>query len=130
FLFIVSHSMEFWTQNAGKFYPVLKILKNIRLKADRSPLLIIRLIRKNLPVWLNSSLTGFWFADNDPASFCDSHVQCLIFYNRRKPHAQGRYDNSWSRPGRPEWHGQHGRRYALSVTRHRHLNHKSYHWQS
>src|SRR5690606_36861683 len=122
--------MEFWTNNAGKFYLVLKFLKNIRLKADRSPLLIIRLFRKNLPVWLNSSPTGFWFADSDPASFCDSHVQCLIFYNRRKLHAQGRYDNSWSRPDQPEWHDRHDRRCVLSVTRHRHPVRKSYHWRS
>src|SRR5690606_777737 len=122
--------MEFWTNNAEKFYLVLKFLKNIRLKADRSPLLIIRLFRKNLPVWLNSSPASFWFADNDLASFCDSHDQCLIFYSHRKPQEQGRCDNSWFRPGRPDWLYRHGRKYALSVTRHRHRVRKSYHWQS
>src|SRR5690606_2597914 len=122
--------MEFWTNNTGKFYLVLKFLKNIRLKADRSPLLIIRLIRKNLPVWLNSSPTDFWFVDNDPASFCDSHVQCLIFYNRRKLHAQGRCDNSWSRPDQPEWHGQLDKRYVRNATRPRRRVRKSYRWRS
>ena len=41
-------------EQCWKILPSIKILKNIRLKANRSPLLIIRLFRRNQQAWSNS----------------------------------------------------------------------------